>query len=147
MTADTEVTALDLLAQEFGDIWQIMRSDAGRWWATRHKPIAGVEDVVGCSRTVDADTPAKLSQRFAEQAKLIQQAADITEILRVLETTYPGWSTTYDGHWRADRTPPITSAQAAAGVVASLSTPSYEEFTEQLAKQATLIDRCGGYNT
>jgi hypothetical protein len=35
--------------------WRIMRSDAGRWWATRERPFPRAVEDAGAYRTVDAD--------------------------------------------------------------------------------------------
>ncbi|MEO3813354.1 hypothetical protein ABGB17_30520 [Sphaerisporangium sp. B11E5] len=54
------------IAREFPD-WTIWRSDAGRWWATRHHPLSDAERKAGCAMTIDADDPAGLRLGLLEQ--------------------------------------------------------------------------------
>ncbi|MEV7966732.1 hypothetical protein AB0O34_12210 [Sphaerisporangium sp. NPDC088356] len=54
------------IAREFPD-WTIWRSDAGRWWATRHHPLTEEERDAGCAMTIDADDPEGLRERLLEQ--------------------------------------------------------------------------------
>jgi hypothetical protein len=67
-----------------------------------------------------------------------------------LESTYPGWRILYlagSSRWYAARLPPITAAQASAGVVATFIRGTYEEFGAALARQSGLVDRVGGFNS
>ena len=52
-----------------------MRSDAGRFWATRERPFTGPEMKTGAERTVDADTPDELTEKVAAQEALAEEAA------------------------------------------------------------------------
>lgn len=47
--------------------WRAFRSDAGRLWATREKPLSNAEEAADVWRTVDADDELQLCQRIAEQ--------------------------------------------------------------------------------
>ncbi|MCG5215347.1 hypothetical protein [Streptosporangium sp. KLBMP 9127] len=47
--------------------WTIWRSDAGRWWATRHHPLNSVEREAGLAMTIDADTPDGLRIELTDQ--------------------------------------------------------------------------------
>ncbi|MET8158866.1 hypothetical protein ABZT47_21045 [Sphaerisporangium sp. NPDC005289] len=58
------------IAREFPD-WTIWRSDAGRWWATRHHLLTEHERDAGGAMTIDADDPAGLRERLLEQRRLI----------------------------------------------------------------------------
>ncbi|WP_214413264.1 hypothetical protein [Sphaerisporangium fuscum] len=58
------------IAREFPD-WTIWRSDAGRWWATRHHPLTERERDAGCAMTIDADDPEGLRDRLLEQQECI----------------------------------------------------------------------------
>lgn len=149
MTAGAEVTALDLLAEKFGDVWTIWRSDLGHWYATRRHPVTEAEGDAGCNRMVNAATPARLDEQLTEQGKRAQRAAVAVENRRrVLESTFPGWEITYlHGEWHAIRLAEITDAQAAAGVVGDFSQGTYGQFAAVLAEQSMLVDRCGGYRT
>ena len=61
------------IAREFTD-WTIWRSDAGRWWATRHRPLTTVEREVGLAMTIDADTADGLRVELIDQQ---ERAADM----------------------------------------------------------------------
>ncbi|GAA3410061.1 MULTISPECIES: hypothetical protein [Streptosporangium] len=54
------------IAREFPD-WTIWRSDAGRWWATRHHPLTSAQRDVGCAMTIDADDPEGLREQLLDQ--------------------------------------------------------------------------------
>ncbi|MET7460308.1 hypothetical protein [Nonomuraea sp. NPDC005501] len=54
------------IAREFSQ-WTIWRSDAGRWWATRHQPLSDAQRDAGCAMTIDADDPDDLRERIREQ--------------------------------------------------------------------------------
>ncbi|MFI6456925.1 hypothetical protein ACIBF6_35860 [Streptosporangium amethystogenes] len=54
------------IAREFPD-WTIWRSDAGRWWATRHHPLTSAQRDVGCAMTIDADDPEELREHLRVQ--------------------------------------------------------------------------------
>ncbi|MEU7691382.1 hypothetical protein [Microbispora hainanensis] len=55
--------------------WRIMRSDAGRLWATRERPFPVAVEEAGAYRTVDADDLVELCQVIAVQEGLAEQAA------------------------------------------------------------------------
>ncbi|WP_147943196.1 hypothetical protein [Microbispora sp. CSR-4] len=55
--------------------WRIMRSDAGRLWATRERPFPAAVEEAGAHRTVDADDLVELCQVIAVQEGLAEQAA------------------------------------------------------------------------
>jgi hypothetical protein len=54
------------IAREFPQ-WTIWRSDAGRWWATRHQPLSDAQRDAGFAMTIDADDPAALREQLREQ--------------------------------------------------------------------------------
>ncbi|GAA2845523.1 hypothetical protein GCM10010517_01980 [Streptosporangium fragile] len=54
------------IAREFPD-WTIWRSDAGRWWATRHHPLTSAQRDLGCAMTIDADDPEGLREQLRDQ--------------------------------------------------------------------------------
>ncbi|MDF5759291.1 hypothetical protein [Spongiactinospora sp. TRM90649] len=54
------------IAREYPD-WTIWRSDAGRWWATRHHPLSLTEREAGLAMTIDADTPEGLREQLVDQ--------------------------------------------------------------------------------
>ncbi|MEV0596620.1 hypothetical protein [Nonomuraea cavernae] len=54
--------------------WRILRSGAGRLWATRERPFPRAVEDAGAHRTVDADDLAKLCQIIAEQESIAEQA-------------------------------------------------------------------------
>jgi hypothetical protein len=54
------------IAREFPD-WTIWRSDAGRWWATRHHPLTSAQRDVGCAMTIDADDSEGLREQLLDQ--------------------------------------------------------------------------------
>jgi hypothetical protein len=54
------------IAREFPD-WTIWRSDAGRWWATRHHPLTAAQRDVGYAMTIDADDPEGLREQLRKQ--------------------------------------------------------------------------------
>ncbi|MFB9681174.1 hypothetical protein [Streptosporangium vulgare] len=68
-----EVTARDLLAQKFPG-WTIWRSNTGRWYATRHAWPTEAEGRAGCARTINAATPADLSQLLVDQEECAERA-------------------------------------------------------------------------
>jgi hypothetical protein len=49
--------------------WQVWRSDAGRWYATRSGDLSDAELQAGCAMTVAADDPAGLRGLLAEQTR------------------------------------------------------------------------------
>lgn len=53
--------------------WRIMRSDAGRFWATREQPFSRTIEDAGAHRTVDADDLVKLCQAIAVQEGIAEQ--------------------------------------------------------------------------
>jgi hypothetical protein len=53
--------------------WRIMRSDAGRWWATRELAFPRAVEDAGAHRTVDADDLVKLCQAIAAQESIAEQ--------------------------------------------------------------------------
>ncbi|MEV7008314.1 hypothetical protein [Streptosporangium sp. NPDC051022] len=57
------------IAREFPE-WTIWRSDAGRWWATRHHPLTSAQRDLGCAMTIDADDPEKLREQLRDQQDL-----------------------------------------------------------------------------
>lgn len=57
------------IARAYPD-WTIWRSDAGRWWATRHHPLTAAQREAGCAMTVDADDPESLQEKLREQEEL-----------------------------------------------------------------------------
>ncbi|MEV0630539.1 hypothetical protein [Nonomuraea wenchangensis] len=50
-----------------------MRSDAGRFWATRERPFLRAVEDAGAHRTVDADDLVKLCQAIAAQESIAEQ--------------------------------------------------------------------------
>ncbi|MEU6413557.1 hypothetical protein [Microbispora sp. NPDC046933] len=52
--------------------WRIMRSDAGRFWASRERPFPPAAEQAGACRTVDADDLRELCQAIAEQESLAE---------------------------------------------------------------------------
>ncbi|WP_327045145.1 hypothetical protein OG320_25925 [Microbispora sp. NBC_01189] len=55
--------------------WRIMRSDAGRFWATRERPFPLSAEDAGAFRTVDGDDLRELCHAIAEQESLADLAA------------------------------------------------------------------------
>lgn len=53
--------------------WRIMRSDAGRLWASRETPFPEAAEKAGAYRTVDADDTAELVTAIAVQEQLAEQ--------------------------------------------------------------------------
>ncbi|WP_260614865.1 hypothetical protein [Microbispora sp. KK1-11] len=51
-----------------------MRSDAGRFWASRERPFPASAEQAGACRTVDADDLRELCQTIAEQESLAEVA-------------------------------------------------------------------------
>ncbi|MGN9843030.1 hypothetical protein ACTMTI_33395 [Nonomuraea sp. H19] len=49
--------------------WTIWRSDAGRWWATRHHPLNAAQRAAGCAMTIDADDPEGLRELLRDQER------------------------------------------------------------------------------
>lgn len=49
--------------------WTIWRSDAGRWWATRHHPLSVGQREAGCAMTIDADDPDGLREQLQDQER------------------------------------------------------------------------------
>ncbi|MEU4571078.1 hypothetical protein ACBI99_32990 [Nonomuraea sp. ATR24] len=49
--------------------WTIWRSDAGRWWATRHHPLDAAQRDAGCAMTIDADDPEQLREQLRDQER------------------------------------------------------------------------------
>ncbi len=54
--------------------WRIMRSDAGRFWASRERPFPSAAEQAGAYRTVDGDNLRELCQAIAEQESLAEVA-------------------------------------------------------------------------
>lgn len=57
------------IAREFPG-WTIWRSDAGRWWATRHQPLTAAQRDAGYAMTIDADDPEGLREQLLDQRDL-----------------------------------------------------------------------------
>ncbi|MDA0633797.1 hypothetical protein OUY22_10235 [Nonomuraea sp. MCN248] len=57
------------IAREFPQ-WTIWRSDAGRWWATRHHPLSDAQRDAGGAMTIDADDPDNLREQLRDQQRL-----------------------------------------------------------------------------
>lgn len=83
MTADTpqvntpdpaEPTVQELLARDFPG-WRIRRSDSGHWYATPRTPVTEAQRQVGCAHTVEASTPAELSQKLTDQEQRAETAS------------------------------------------------------------------------
>ncbi|GAA2407487.1 hypothetical protein [Nonomuraea africana] len=55
--------------------WTIWRSDAGRWWATRHHPLSAEQRDAGCAMTIDADDPEGLREQLRDQERRVGHAA------------------------------------------------------------------------
>ncbi|WP_327047783.1 hypothetical protein OG320_07875 [Microbispora sp. NBC_01189] len=51
-----------------------MRSDAGRFWASRERPFTAAAEEAGACRTVDADDLRELCRVMAEQESLAEIA-------------------------------------------------------------------------
>ncbi|MER6174724.1 hypothetical protein [Streptosporangium sp. NPDC001681] len=66
------------IAREFPD-WTIWRSDAGRWWATRHHPLTSAQRDVGCAMTIDADGPEELREQLHTQRERSGEAEPETD--------------------------------------------------------------------
>ncbi|TXK43293.1 hypothetical protein [Nonomuraea sp. C10] len=62
--------------------WRIMRSDAGRFWATRERPFPRAVEDAGAHRTVDADDLVGLCQVIAEQESIAEQKCRIVRTTR-----------------------------------------------------------------
>ncbi|MER6944357.1 hypothetical protein ABT294_10070 [Nonomuraea sp. NPDC000554] len=56
------------IAREY-PLWTIWRSDAGRWWATRHRPLNVAQRDAGCAMTIDADDPDGLRDQLRDQER------------------------------------------------------------------------------
>ncbi|MET8986569.1 hypothetical protein ACFYUK_24050 [Nonomuraea wenchangensis] len=56
------------IAREYPQ-WTIWRSDAGRWWATRHHPLSAEQRDAGCAMTIDADDPEGLRDHLRDQER------------------------------------------------------------------------------
>ncbi|XVQ85664.1 hypothetical protein ACQP2K_43940 [Microbispora siamensis] len=54
--------------------WRILRSDAGRLWATRERPFDRTAEMAGAFRTVDGDDLAQLHARIAQQERVAEEA-------------------------------------------------------------------------
>ncbi|MEU7910241.1 hypothetical protein [Microbispora bryophytorum] len=55
--------------------WRIMRSNAGRFWATRERPFPRAAEDAGAMRSVDADDLRELCRAMAEQESLANTTA------------------------------------------------------------------------
>lgn len=55
--------------------WRIMRSDAGRLWASREQPFPVTAEEAGACRTVDGDDLRELGEAIAQQESVAAQAA------------------------------------------------------------------------
>jgi hypothetical protein len=49
--------------------WQVWRSDAGRWYATRSGDLTDAQLRAGCAMTVAADDPEGLRRLLFDQAR------------------------------------------------------------------------------
>ncbi|ETK32454.1 hypothetical protein [Microbispora sp. ATCC PTA-5024] len=56
--------------------WRILRSDAGRLWATRERPFGHAAETAGAARTVDGDDLAELRAVIEEQERIARSAAE-----------------------------------------------------------------------
>jgi hypothetical protein len=54
--------------------WQIWRSDAGRYWATRLDAFSGAAEQAGAARTVDGDSLTQVCRMIAEQEAMAELA-------------------------------------------------------------------------
>ena len=52
--------------------WRIMRSDAGRLWASREQPFPPAAEEAGACRTVDADDLRELCRAIAQQESVAE---------------------------------------------------------------------------
>ncbi|NJP27623.1 hypothetical protein FLW53_26110 [Microbispora sp. SCL1-1] len=52
------------------DGWRILRSDAGRLWATRERPFDRAAEMAGACRTVDADDLGQLKAEIMRQERI-----------------------------------------------------------------------------
>ncbi|TQS20721.1 hypothetical protein [Microbispora hainanensis] len=52
------------------DGWRILRSDAGRLWATRERPFDRAAEMAGACRTVDADDLGQLQAEITRQERI-----------------------------------------------------------------------------
>lgn len=55
--------------------WRIIRSDEGRWWASREQPFHEAAQEAGAHRTVDADDEAGLVAAIAVQEHAAEAAS------------------------------------------------------------------------
>ncbi len=62
--------------------WRIMRSDAGRFWATRERAFPRAVEDAGAYRTVDADDLVKLCQAIAAQESIAEQTRPAAWMVR-----------------------------------------------------------------
>ncbi|OPG13116.1 hypothetical protein [Microbispora sp. GKU 823] len=61
------------------DGWRILRSDAGRLWATRERPFDLAAERAGAFRTVDGDDLAQLHAEIAQQERTAHAALSGSE--------------------------------------------------------------------
>lgn len=61
------------------DGWRILRSDAGRLWATRERPFPRAAEMAGAFRTVDADNFGQLHAEIAQQERIADAALSGSE--------------------------------------------------------------------
>ncbi|MEN3533883.1 hypothetical protein AAH991_02115 [Microbispora sp. ZYX-F-249] len=61
------------------DGWRILRSDAGRLWATRDRPFGRAAEMAGAFRTVDADDLGQLHAKIAQQERIADTALSGSE--------------------------------------------------------------------
>ncbi|MEU8176455.1 hypothetical protein AB0C14_26590 [Microbispora hainanensis] len=52
------------------DGWRILRSDAGRLWATRERPFDRAAEMAGACRTVDGDDLGQLKAEIMRQERI-----------------------------------------------------------------------------
>ncbi|WP_327047014.1 hypothetical protein OG320_03700 [Microbispora sp. NBC_01189] len=57
--------------------WRIMRSDAGRLWASREQPFPPAAEEAGACRTVDGDDLRELCQAIAQQESIAEMAVTL----------------------------------------------------------------------
>lgn len=55
---------------ESHDGWRILRSDAGRLWATRERPFDRAAEMAGACRTVDGDDLGQLQAAIMRQERI-----------------------------------------------------------------------------
>ncbi|MBX6168946.1 MAG: hypothetical protein IRY84_15080 [Thermobispora bispora] len=61
------------------DGWRILRSDAGRLWATRERPFDRAAEMAGACRTVDGDDLGQLYAKIAQQERIADELLSKSE--------------------------------------------------------------------